>query len=163
MAVNGLVSLRAFDKFRHFRRGFINELRYGSNATFSYVIANRWIGIRLDLICSAFIGFICFFLVLLKGSVDSTLLVMSLQISVDVISLFSVSFRMYAELENNMTSSQRMIAYTKLEEEGDLVKPEDTALERALWPSQGKIEFEDATMRYRRELEPSILNLSFKA
>lgn len=56
-----------------------------------------------------------------------------------------------------------MSAYTKLDMEDDLEKPGDVELERRSWPSCGKIEFEEATMRYRRELEPSILDLSFKA
>ena len=32
-----------------------------------------------------------------------------------------------------------------------------------MWPTAGKIEFEEATLRHRDELEPSISNLSFKA
>lgn len=47
---------------------------------------------------------------------------MSLQIAVDIILLFSISFRMYAEIENSMTSSQRMVAYTRLDEEDLLVR-----------------------------------------
>lgn len=62
---------------------------------------------------------------------------MSLQISIDVIALFSISFRMYAEIENNMTSSQRIVAYTKLDLEDEIEKPEDANLERRLWPYQG--------------------------
>ena len=50
---------------------------------------------------------------------------MSLQVASDVIFMFSISFRMYAEIENSMTSSQRMISYTKLEMEDDLEKPGD--------------------------------------
>lgn len=84
--------------------------------------------------------------------------------SSDIIFLFSISFRTWAELENTMTSSQRMCAYTKLDLEDDLVKPGDKDLEeRRMWPSAGTIEFEDATMRYRREMDPSIVDLSFKA
>ena len=55
-----------------------------------------------------------------------------------------------------------MIAYTQLNEEDDLNKEVDKDLERRMWPSSGKIEYEEATMRYRRNLEPSISNLSFK-
>jgi ABC-type multidrug transport system fused ATPase/permease subunit len=162
MVIDGLVSLRTADKLGYFRQDFINNLKLGTNATFCYAVANRWIGIRLDLLCCTFIGFIAFFLVILKGKVDNSLLVMSLQVSTDVIFLFSISFRMYAEIENNMTSSKHMIAYTDLEEEDALVKSEDKELDRCMWPSLGKIEYEEATMRYRRELEPSISNLSFK-
>ena len=42
-----------------------------------------------------------------------------------------------------------MIAYTKLDMEDELEKEGDFDLERRNWPSCGKIEFEDATMRYR--------------
>lgn len=113
--VNGLVSVRAAERMGYFRQDFLNNLQYGTNATFCYVIANRWIGIRLDMMCCIFICFLSFFIIAMKGSVDNSLLVMSLQVSLDLISLFSISFRMYAEIENNMTSSQRIVAYTKLD------------------------------------------------
>ena len=56
-----------------------------------------------------------------------------------------------------------MVEYTYLEEEDQLERPGDIELERRMWPTAGKIEFEEATMRYRDENEPSISNLSFKA
>ena len=67
MVIDGLVSLRTADKFGYFRQDFINNLKLGTNASFCYAVANRWIGIRLDLLCCVFISFISFFLVLLKG------------------------------------------------------------------------------------------------
>ena len=105
MIVNGIVSLRAADKLPYFRQNFSNNVELGCNATFCYVIANRWIAIRLDILCSLFIAAICLSCVVLKGSVESSLLVMTLQVASDVIFLFSISFRMYAEIENHMTSS----------------------------------------------------------
>ena len=141
LVINGMVSLRAADRLRFFRQEFINSLELGTNATFCYVLSNRWIAIRADVICVIFITLVCFFLVYMKGTIETSLLVMSLQIASDVIFLFSISFRMYAEIENGMTSAQRMFAYTQLEEEDDLVKPIDVELERRMWPSIGKIEY----------------------
>ena len=43
-----------------------------------------------------------------KGRINPQLLTLSLQIITDVIALFSVSMRMYAEFDNYMTSSQRL-------------------------------------------------------
>lgn len=161
--INGIVTLRASNKTEFFRKEFINNLSIGTNATFCYVIANRWISIRLDILCCIFLSFVCIFVVVMKGEYEPSWLVMSLQVSTDVIFLFSISFRMYAEIQNHVESSQRMVEYTNLEEEDELVKPGDAELERRMWPTAGKIEFEEATMRYRSELEPSINNLSFKA
>lgn len=78
LIINGMVSLRAADKIRYFRQDFVNQLQLGTNATFCYVVANRWIGIRLDVICVVFITLICFFLVYMKGTIETKFLVMSL-------------------------------------------------------------------------------------
>ena len=78
MVVNGLVSLRVADKLQFFRQEFINGLELGTNATFCYVLAKKWIGIRMDMLCVLFNVAIAVFLILLKGKVDKTLLVMSL-------------------------------------------------------------------------------------
>ena len=78
MVINGMVSLRASNKVSFFRQEFANNLELGSNATFCYVIANRWIGIRLDILCAITISFICFFIVFLKGTIETPLLIMSL-------------------------------------------------------------------------------------
>ena len=78
MVVNGIVSLRAAEKLPFFRQDFTNNLELGCNATFCYVIANRWIAIRLDILCALFIAIICISVVYLKDSVDSSFLIMTL-------------------------------------------------------------------------------------
>jgi ATP-binding cassette subfamily C (CFTR/MRP) protein 1 len=66
---------------------------------------------------------------------------------------------MYADLQNEMTSSQRLIEFTELDLEDELVKPGDKDL--AGWPFKGEVVFDNITMRYREGLEPSVRNLSF--
>jgi ABC-type multidrug transport system fused ATPase/permease subunit len=99
----------------------------------------------------------------MKGNVESKILLVTLQIMSDLVAWFSISIRLYAELENCMTCSQRMLDYTTLEIEDDLTKPVDIALKKDNWPSQGVIEYSNVTMTYREELPPAIKNLSFKA
>jgi ABC-type multidrug transport system fused ATPase/permease subunit len=70
----------------------------------------------------------------------------------DVIGFFSVSFRMYAELQNFMTSSQRLHQYTTLELEDKLEKEIDKNLKLINWPDKGQITFDNVRMRYRKEL-----------
>ena len=69
---------------------------------------------------------------------------------------------MSAEIENYFTSSQRIYEYTKLEMEDELEKEGDKDLQKRGWPMNGKIEYENASMRYREGLDPSIKSLSFK-
>jgi ABC-type multidrug transport system fused ATPase/permease subunit len=65
---------------------------------------------------------------------------------------------MYAELDMFMTSSQRLFEYSQLEIEDELEKALDKSLKE--WPSSGRIEFENVTMKYREELDPSIRGLN---
>lgn len=95
-----------------------------------------------------------------RGIIVATLLTFSLQNLTDVVVHFSVSMRMAAELNNFMTSSQRVIKYTQLDQEDELVKLTDT--EKGVWPKQGAIKFENVSMKYRPTLEPSVRNLNFE-
>jgi len=105
MVVNGLVTLRAFNKISYFKQDFSNDLEKCANVTFCYIVANRWMGVRFDTICSLFIGATCLLSILMKGTVPTEQIAITLQIMIDMISMFSVSIRMYAEFKNYMTSS----------------------------------------------------------
>lgn len=162
MIINGLVSLRAADKLKYFKQDFNSNLEKCANSTFCYVLVNRWLGLRLDMICVLFTIATTAIAFTQRGRVNSGLLVLSLQVITDVIAFFSISLRMYAEFDNFMTSSQRMVQYTKLPLEDELIKELDSSLKKQSWPSKGSIELQNVTMRYREGIEPSINNLSFK-
>jgi ATP-binding cassette, subfamily C (CFTR/MRP), member 4 len=71
MTVNGLVTLRAFEKTEYFRYGFVQDLEKGANVTFSYNLANRWLGLNLDFTCLLFSSSVAIFCILAKGSIPS--------------------------------------------------------------------------------------------
>ena len=57
-----------------------------------------------------------------KGKIPNEQLAYMLQVITDVAVLFSFSCRLLAELDNLMTSSQRIVGYTELESEDALLK-----------------------------------------
>lgn len=128
MSVNGMVTLRSYRKFHHFREDFMEAIEKSANSTFCYNALNRFIGIRLDFLCVAFGTSTAALSIFLKNSVDPELLTFSLQVVTDIIVLFSIAVRMYAETENMMTSSQRIYQYTNLEEEDKLTHESDKQL-----------------------------------
>lgn len=121
---------------------------------------NRWIGVRLDFMCALFATTTALVTLLSKGRVSAKLLVVSLQIVTDIIVFFSITVRFFAEIQNMMTSSQRIVEYTRLEIEDELQKDYDKKLEEQKWPSEGRIEFDDVSMRYNEGLEPAMNDLS---
>lgn len=162
MVITGLVTFRAYRKFDFYRIQFMESIEKSANATFCYYLVNRWVGIRLDSICVIFSVSTAAFCIGFKDipGIDRSLLTFSMQIVADIIAMFSVSIRMFAEVENYMTSSQRIIEYTKIESEDLLEKPNDTELKKIDWPKQGIVEFKNITMRYRKHMDPSVIDLS---
>lgn len=126
--INGLVTFRAYRKFDFYKIQFMDANEKSANSTFCYNLANRWVGIRLDSICLIFgvsTALICIWLKDAFEGEERALLTFSLSIVSDIIVVFSISIRLFGELENMMTSSQRIVEYTKLESEDALEKPMD--------------------------------------
>jgi ABC-type multidrug transport system fused ATPase/permease subunit len=65
-----------------------------------------------------------------------------------------------AELENRMICVERMDEYaTRIAQEPAWVLPSDSDLPAA-WPHEGRIEFDNVTLRYREALEPALRGAS---
>ena len=105
MVINGLVTFRAYRSFDFYQKKFLKHLEISANSTFCYNTMNRWIGLRLDMIC-AFIAIVTAVLcVAFKNKISSEKLIFSLQITLDMVVYFSTSIRFGTELHNFMISS----------------------------------------------------------
>lgn len=162
MAINGLVSLRSYRKFDFFQKQFMEAIEKSGNSIFCYICINRWLSLRLDFCCQLFGISTALFAVLMKDSLDKKMLTFSLHIISDMVILFSVSIRMYSEMQNLMGSSQRIYDYTQLKTEDQLQKGTDKKYVESKWPSKGEIWFDNVSMKYRPHLEPSISCLDCK-
>lgn len=139
MFVNGLVTLRTYERIEYFRNSIIDDLEKSTNVTFSYYAINRWMGIHLDFVCLFFSLCTSSGCLYLRGTVNNEVLAFTLQILTDVLVFFSFSLRMAGEIETFFTSAQRMFKYTLLDQEDDLKKEKDEKLQS--WPADGRIEF----------------------
>lgn len=63
--------------------------------------------------------------------------------------------RQWAELENSLTSVERLVEYSKVDKESS--KGERPRV----WPKRGKIEFKDLELRYVKNVEPILKKLNF--
>lgn len=80
--------------------------------------------------------------------------------SIGLTGMFQWGMRQSAELENQMTSVERVLEYSNVESEPPLLsspdkKPKDT------WPQEGRIEFKRVYMRYSPLDPPVLKNLNF--
>lgn len=154
--INGLVSIRVIRRINYLRKKLLNEVELSANTMFMFISIHRWMGIRMDLASLLFIITVGVFAFAFKSQVEE--IAFTLQIVLDLIFFLSITIRFYGEFENYTTSSQKVYDYTQLPAEDLLVKKSDKQLEN--WPSKGKVEFQNCTMRYRKNLEPALRSMS---
>jgi hypothetical protein len=88
------------------------ENEKSANVTITQATANGWLGLRFDLailVVTLCATVMCF---MFRTTLDADLLTFSLQNLTDICVYFSVSVRMFAEVQFYMTSSQRIVKYT---------------------------------------------------
>jgi len=123
-------------------------------------MSSRWMGVRFDMISGVFVSVTTVLSVYMKGKMEAEYLIITLQIVIELMAMLSITVRLYAEVQQMMTSSQRMFEYTELESEDALEKAGDKQLEKEQWPNNGKIDFTNVSMKYREELEPAVKGLN---
>ncbi len=149
----GLACIRAGRLQDHFRALFVGSLDRFHRPHYLFLGGSRWVGIRLDALSNALVLTVACTVVWLRGGISPALAGVVLTQSMQLTGVLQYGIRQTAEVENLMTSVERIRAYATLESE------EDAALTRrggkpalpppAGWPSKGEVRFENVKMRYR--------------
>jgi hypothetical protein len=83
----------------------MRESELSANVTFTYGTANRWLGVRFDIV----IFFVSFtasaFSIFMRNMFSPGLLIFTLLIVTDVNQNFSIAMRYFAEMQNYLTSA----------------------------------------------------------
>ena len=98
-------------------------------------------------------------IVILKNyspSIDTALLALTIQFAFEISNRMAFAIKTFGEVDNMMTSSQRVIQYTEMKSEDELVKSNDDKS----WPQISDINFREVYMRYRPHLEPVLKNMT---
>ncbi|XP_078363095.1 ATP-binding cassette sub-family C member 4-like [Oculina patagonica] len=142
-------------------RDFIDQLyRHQDlhNQAFSMVAATtRWMAVRADVLCSLFITAVALVSVLLSQDPASAGLALSYVIEIANNSQYAM--RQCAEVENFMTSVERVMAYTNLDSEPGY---NTETLPPINWPRDGHVSFRNVVLRYYPGGPQVLKNLSFE-
>ncbi|XP_038063976.1 multidrug resistance-associated protein 4-like [Patiria miniata] len=145
----GLSTIRAYNKQAQFIKDFNRHQDQHSEAWFAYLAANRWFGLRLDMIMVIFTGGVTFISVPLKGALDAGLVAVILSNILSLGTIFQYVVRQSALVENQMTSVERTIEYTKLKPEAPLTNPKKKP--QPTWPQFGALTFNGLSLNYSTE------------
>ena len=153
---SGLGTMRSLDLNQYFLSKCENlcTLHLRSYITFHIII--RFVQLYFEFV-SILIQILNVILILaLKDVTDPGLAAFSLSTSLSILNLTSLWFKALLEINSSLASTQRLQELSDLMPEGVLKEDEEFLI------SEGRIEFNQVSMRYRPELDLVLKNLSFE-
>ncbi|XP_072240641.1 ATP-binding cassette sub-family C member 4-like [Leuresthes tenuis] len=147
-SLQGLWTIRAFRAEERLKKAFDAHQDLHSEAWFLFLMTSRWFALRLDNICSVFITLATFGCIVFRDGLEAGQVGLVLTYAVTLIGNFQWTVRQSAEMENMMTSVERVVEYADLESEGPL---ETQRRPPSDWPSHGLVVFNQVNFSYRTE------------
>ncbi|XP_074483904.1 ATP-binding cassette sub-family C member 4-like [Sebastes fasciatus] len=155
--LQGLWTIRALRAEERLKKAFDAHQDLHSEAWFLFLMTSRWFALRLDSICSLFFTFTTFGCILLRDGLKAGEVGLVLTYAVTLIGNFQWTVRQSAEVENMMTSVERVVEYTELESEApwetEKRPPPD-------WPSKGLVTFDRVIFSYGGDGPPVLKDVS---
>eukprot|EP00549_Striatella_unipunctata_P000433 CAMPEP_0118721960 /NCGR_PEP_ID=MMETSP0800-20121206/31075_1 /TAXON_ID=210618 ORGANISM="Striatella unipunctata, Strain CCMP2910" /NCGR_SAMPLE_ID=MMETSP0800 /ASSEMBLY_ACC=CAM_ASM_000638 /LENGTH=939 /DNA_ID=CAMNT_0006630007 /DNA_START=841 /DNA_END=3660 /DNA_ORIENTATION=+ len=158
----GIATIRANHATDYVLEKFREAHDRHTRAFFAFVGSSRWVGFRMDSIMFLFLLVASYLAVLFNNQgwfrVEPAILGLSLTMLLQLGGIFQWCIRQSAEVINQMVSVERVLGFTELPSEAPLSLKEDPNQDE--WPTNGRIEINNLTVRYRESLPPSLKNLS---
>uniref|UniRef100_A0A8C2IMT6 ATP-binding cassette, sub-family C (CFTR/MRP), member 4 n=1 Tax=Cyprinus carpio TaxID=7962 RepID=A0A8C2IMT6_CYPCA len=151
-SLQGLCTIRAFKAEERFQQTFDAHQDLHSEAWFLFLTTSRWFAVRLDGMCSVFVTITAFGCLLLKDNVG-----LALSYAVTLMGMFQWGVRQSAEVENMMTSVERVVEYTELESEAPWETQKRPPPD---WPNRGLITFDKVNFSYSSDGPVVLKNIS---
>ncbi|CAF4915112.1 unnamed protein product [Pieris macdunnoughi] len=157
--IHGLPTIRSFGAELLLSKEFDRHQDLHSSAWYLFITCSRAFGYFLDIICLLFI--ICVtFSCLMKSDLDGSIVGLIITQSISLTGIFQWGMRQSAEMENQMTSVERVLEYTALPKESTVMGPSNEEPPEG-WPTEGAIAFDNLSLKYSPEGSYVLQNLQF--
>ena len=158
---DGLITIRAFKLQERCEQQYLRYLSDSTACRFLVFYATRVLAVILDLFAIVYV--ICICIVLMetpKGTIPGGDAGLILSQSLLLIGAFQYCVRMSSDLENQMTSTERVLEYGNLPSEAELRI--EGKVEDKNWPAKGNIVFKGVSLKYTPDLPPVLKDLTFR-
>ncbi|GJQ84115.1 hypothetical protein Trydic_g12088 [Trypoxylus dichotomus] len=159
-SLQGLTTIRAFKAQEILAKEFDNHQDLHSCAWHIFLCTSRAFGFWLDLICVIYIAIVTMSFLVLGNEEFGGNVGLAITQSIGLTGMFQWGMRQSTELENQMTSVERVLEYTNIDREAAL-ETEPGKKPRKTWPEKGKVEFSRLYLKYAPEDHPVLCNLNF--
>ncbi|EDV26685.1 uncharacterized protein TRIADDRAFT_22415, partial [Trichoplax adhaerens] len=154
--LHGLTTIRALKSEELFMKQFISYQDNHTKAAIVRIALLRWNAFHVDILSSFYLTCVAFAGILAANTVSAGGIGLSLSYTILLLGNFQWLIRQSAELENQMTSVERIKEYSE-------ISPEDEALKAKLpknWPVHGRILFKNLSFRHHESLPYVLHNIN---
>jgi len=155
--VSGAAVVRAFEAQERFKQTSMDRVDLNQKFTYSNIVSNRWLAIRLNTVGNAIVFFAALFAVIQRETVNGSIAGLSLSYALKITVSLSMLVKNMSETELYVVSAERLKEYSEVESEAPL-EIKDAQL-KDNWPSRGQVEFNDYCTRYRKGLDLVVKNV----
>ncbi|KAF5283714.1 hypothetical protein FQR65_LT13749 [Abscondita terminalis] len=159
-SLQGLTSIRAFRAEAALIKEFDELQDLHSVTWFLFISTSRAFGYWLDLICVIYIALVTLSFLFVGEETFGGNVGLAITQALGLTGMFQWGMRQSAEMENQMTSVERVLEYNDIEHERPL-KSDSKKKPAATWPDKGKIQFVKVYLNYFPDDSPVLNNLNF--
>ncbi|KAK9720655.1 ABC transporter [Popillia japonica] len=162
--LSGISTIRASEYQTKLINEFDGHQNVHTSAWFLSINCSVSFGLWLDMVCAlAFIAIVLTFIFISESDagVSGAMAGLAISQSLSLSFILQYAMRQIAEVINQLTSVERIMTYTKLDQEGPFDSPpgKKPAIE---WPHKGRITFKNMSLRYVPDEDPVLKNLDIK-
>lgn len=158
-SLTGVATIRAYGVESRFMKQNLAAVDTNNRPFFYMWVANRWLALRIDAVGCFVMLFAGVFVLLSIGKIDAGLAGLSLSFAISFSENALWIVRLYANVEMNMNSVERLQEFLDVDQEPPAELPE--AKPKESWPDNGVIDFDNVSLRYAPHLPRVIRNVSF--
>ncbi|CAE8595655.1 unnamed protein product [Polarella glacialis] len=156
-SMRGLSCIRAFSRQEASQQRMIALLQTNAEAWYWWLITNRFIGFRLDVLCVVIMAFAAIGGAALRDTVSPQLVGLAVVEVINMSGLFQFMVRQSALVESFMTSFERLKSYSHLPPEEDAGSWDPSPD----FPSKAELQVTNLSMRYRSDLPVVLKDVNF--
>ncbi|CAB3248424.1 unnamed protein product [Arctia plantaginis] len=160
-SLQGITTIRAFGAQEALIREFDNHQDLHSSAWYLFIASSRAFGFWLDLVCVIYIAVVTLSFLVLGNNEYGGNVGLAITQAMGLTGMFQWGMRQSTELENQMTSIERIQEYSNIESEPPLQSAPEKKPPPS-WPEAGRLEFKHVYLYYTPSEPPVLNDLSFE-
>ncbi|XP_026807199.1 probable multidrug resistance-associated protein lethal(2)03659 isoform X1 [Rhopalosiphum maidis] len=160
-SLQGLTTIRAFEAEQILSKEFDNHQDLHSSAWYLFISSSRAFGFWLDMVCLIYISVVTFSFLVIGSNTFGGNVGLAITQAIGLTGMFQWGMRQSAELENQMTSVERVLEYTNAPQEAALESPPEKKPSKE-WPQKGQIMFKNFYLRYSLDSPHVLKDLNIK-